>query len=100
MLCTPWDTLHDVAVLELTQREYEGAAIPRELCGQIEALLPGGDDRRPDEVLPLLTALARLEIDPNFEYVQPNDLAEIRRERPGGPRRLPLALSPEQLRNR
>ena len=29
MINTPWDGLRDVALLELTQREYEGALVPR-----------------------------------------------------------------------
>ena len=100
MINTPWDSLRDVALLELTQREYEGALIPRQLRRQIESLLPGLDDQRPEEILPLLAALADLELDTNFAYVQPNGLTAIRRERPSGPRRLQLSLSTEQLLDR
>lgn len=100
MISTPWDSLRDVALLELAQREYEGALIPRRLRRQIETLPSGRDDQQPEKILALLAALADLEIDASFAYVQPNELAAIRRERPSGPRRLPLALSAEQLLDR
>jgi hypothetical protein len=37
--------------------------------------------------------LEHLPRDPAFDFVQPNELEEIKKERPDGPRKLPLALN-------
>ena len=67
--------------LELIQRDYEGHPVPEDLKEQVAAL-DGEKDAMNFE------ALDKLPRDPNFAYVQPNDLEDIRRERPDGPRQL------------
>jgi ADP-ribosylglycohydrolase len=100
MIFTGWDNLRDAVTLELEQRAYEGALVPEGLREQVAALVPGDDDMNLEKIEPLFDALAALGLDPDYPYLQPNDLAGIRRERPDGPRRLSVDLSSDELLDR
>jgi ADP-ribosylglycohydrolase len=99
VIVTPWDNEREVVILELGQREFEGARVPERLRRQILALREA-DEINGDDLERLSDELAALEADPAFPYIQPNDLEGIRRERPVGPRRLSLGLSDDELLDR
>lgn len=92
---TPLQLLKD----ELVQLEYEGFQIPEELREKLEMIDPETDAW--SSVIPgfykQLEALPRV---PGYDWVEPNGLEEIRALRPQGPRRCPMTLSEEELKNR
>ena len=88
MIFTGWDTPLSLLQLELIQRDYEGHRVPDEVKEQVAALDDERDRMNFKAVDTLYSALEELPKDPDFAYVQPNDLDGIRRERPDGPRRL------------
>src|SRR3954465_481077 len=100
MIVASWDNVRGLLNAEVEQRAYEGALVPLALREQIAAVVLGEGDLSEGEIAPLFAALAALEPDPAFPYVQPNDLADIRRERPDGPRRLAVDLSESELLDR
>ena len=73
---------------EVIQRDYEGHTVPNDLKGQIAALDDEKDAWDFERVDTLYRALDNVQADPAFPYVQPNDLEDIRRARPDGPRQL------------
>jgi ADP-ribosylglycohydrolase len=98
MIVASWDTLRELLNAELQQRAYEGALVPSSLRERIATLTES--DMNEERIRPLFGALAALDVDPDFPYVQPNDLAGIRRERPEGPRHLAMELSDDALLDR
>jgi ADP-ribosylglycohydrolase len=88
MIFTGWEGPLKLLQMELIQREYEGHGVPEDLKEQVAALDDEQDDMNFEAVDPLFKALEQLPKDPEFAYVQPNDLAGIRSERPDGPRQL------------
>jgi len=95
-----WDLPIRLLKNEIIQREYEGHPVPEDLKRRIEQL----DDRRDafseQKISALRRELENLPRDPGFKYVQPDDLDEIRQERPPGPRRLDLNLTESELLDR
>ena len=89
MLTAGWDTPLSLLRLEVFQRAYEGGIVPQDLKAHISTL-DADDPWNADTIEPLWDALAACETDPDFEYVQPNDLEGIRAERPAGPRQLAM----------
>ena len=87
MIFTGWDTPLALLQMEVVQREYEGHRVPEDLKERITAL-DERDAMNFEAANTLYGALDELPKDPEFPYVQPNDLEGIRRERPAGPRRL------------
>ncbi|MDE0178220.1 MAG: ADP-ribosylglycohydrolase family protein, partial [Gammaproteobacteria bacterium] len=87
MIFTGWDTPLALLQMEVVQREYEGHRVPEDLKERITAL-DERDAMNFEAANTLYGALDELPKDPEFPYVQPNDLEGIRRERPEGPRRL------------
>lgn len=89
---------HPLALLqdELVQLAYEGWIIPERLRERVAMLHPVQDayNRLPCK---RCTGNWNLDRDPAFDFVQPNELDAIRRERPDGPRQLPLKLTEEEL---
>jgi ADP-ribosylglycohydrolase len=84
-----WDTLTDLLKQELIQRAEEGAVIgdlERRICAAI-----GMADEA--QLNALYDELMAQPLRADFPFVEPNDLAAIRAERPDGPRRLPGAAS-------
>ena len=88
MIFSGWTTPLGLLRLELIQRDYEGHPVPEDLKAEVAALDDETDAMNFEAVDVLYTALDRLPKDPDFGYVQPNDLEGIRRERPDGPRQL------------
>ena len=88
MIFTGWEGPLTLLQLEVTQREYEGHTVPENLKEQIAALDDEKDAFNFEAVDVLYKELDTLPQDPEFPYVQPNDLDGIRRERPDGPRQL------------
>ncbi|MCP4752072.1 MAG: ADP-ribosylglycohydrolase family protein [Proteobacteria bacterium] len=93
---TPLKLLRD----EITQREYEGYPVPENVRTQIEELHTTWDAYSEAKIGTLNRTLENLPKDPDFVYVQPNDLHEIRSERPDGPRKLSLETNNEELLDR
>ena len=88
MIFTGWTNPLALLRLELIQRDYEGHPVPEDLKEQVAALDGEKDAMNFEAVDVLYTSLDELPKDPNFGYVQPNDLEGIRKERPDGPRHL------------
>ena len=88
MIFTGWDTPLALLQLERIQRDYEGHRVPEGLKERIVALDDERDAMNFEAANTLYGALDELPKDPEFPYVQPNDLEGIRRERPAGPRQL------------
>ncbi|MFA5205943.1 MAG: ADP-ribosylglycohydrolase family protein [Lentisphaeria bacterium] len=93
---------HPLALLqgELVQLADEGWIIPERLRERVDMLHPVHDAYNEAPILALYAELEHLERDPGFDFVQPNELDAIRRERPDGPRQLPLKLTDDELLDR
>jgi len=100
MLLAGWDNPLALLREELTQLKYEGYYIPEEIRDRVQQLHPQADAYAEKPITELYAQLTELKREPSFDYVQPNDLEAIRRERPDGPRQLKLELSPSELRDR
>ena len=83
--------------LELDQREYEGHPVPDSIREQVSSLDPDEDSMNIAVTDPIFDELEALPKTADFHYVQPNDLASIRRERPDGPRQLRAVDATELL---
>ena len=83
--------------LELDQREYEGHPVPDSIRERVSALDPDEDSMNIAVTDPIFDELEALPKTADFHYVQPNDLASIRRERPDGPRQLGAVDATELL---
>ena len=88
MIFTGWDTPLKLVEAEVVQKEYEGIPVPDDLKERVAALDDEKDAMNFDAADELFEALDKLPKDPEFSYVQPNDLESIRKERPDGPRQL------------
>ncbi|MYF31619.1 MAG: hypothetical protein F4169_22755, partial [Gammaproteobacteria bacterium] len=88
MIFSGWDTPLALLQMEVVQREYEGHRVPQDLKERITALDVERDAMNFEGANTLYGALDELPKDPEFPYVQPNDLEGIRRERPAGPRQV------------
>ncbi|MBW2061987.1 MAG: ADP-ribosylglycohydrolase family protein [Deltaproteobacteria bacterium] len=95
-----WDTPVRQLKAEMVQLEYEGYPVPESIRVQVEQLHDTLDAFNEQKIQTLYTAFQNLAQDPNYNYVQPNDLRGIRRERPDGPRQLPLPLNDDELLDR
>ncbi|MCL6429847.1 MAG: ADP-ribosylglycohydrolase family protein [Anaerolineae bacterium] len=91
------DTLAAFVAAELAQRREEGCDV-----AEAEARLSRAMAGRPakNELEAIYASLLRLEVSPDFPYREPSDLAEIRAERPAGPRTIDLWLSTDELMDR
>ena len=88
MIFTGWESPLALLQMEVVQREYEGHRVSQGLKERIAALDDERDAMNFEAANTLYGALDELPKDPEFPYVQPNDLEGIRRERPEGPRQL------------
>ena len=95
-----WDTPLRLLQNEIIQREYEGYPVPDGIRERVDRLHHTWDAFNEKKILEIDQVLQNLPLDPNFDYVQPNDLRAIRRERPDGPRRLPLKSGDQELLDR
>ena len=74
---------------ELVQLEYEGCIVPESVKEKIAGLHPVYDAFNEQKLRQMYAALENLSRSPDYNYVQPNELEAIRKERPDGPRQLP-----------
>ena len=88
MIFTGWETPLEFLRMEVVQRDYEGFKVPDALREQVASLDKEADAMNFEVVDELYKKLEQLPRDPDFCYVQPNDLETIRKERPDGPRQL------------
>ncbi|HEY5561406.1 MAG TPA: ADP-ribosylglycohydrolase family protein [Clostridiaceae bacterium] len=86
-----WDSLKELVKEEITQRREEGCIV----TGFKEEWGVAGDDEK--KLMEIYHQLMQLEIKEDFNYVEPSELEDIRRERPEGPRQLKIDLTKEQL---
>ena len=100
MIITGWDSGVKLLKSEIEQVEYEGFVVPQELKEEINSLHDVYDANYELKINELTEKLRNLSKDPNFKYVQPNDLEGIRKERPAGPRQLKMKLSDSELLDR
>lgn len=92
----PFMSLPLLLQAELRQRREEGCDVTA-----FESQVAGVDETTPAaEIIALYDALGALERDPDFPYREPSQLKAIQRERPNGPRRLPLHLPDGELEDR
>ena len=80
MLVSGWAKPAKLLKIEIETLKYQGRIIPQELQDRINAL----DEREEDEQLlhSLKQELINCPVDSNFSYVQPDELDEIRKNRP------------------
>lgn len=99
MLTAGWESPLGNMRHEVTQREYEGCVVPVDIKEKLAAMT---DDSDADSsvLASIKTQLEALQPDKSFRYIQPNDLASIRAQRPEGPRQLPLELNEARLLDR
>jgi ADP-ribosylglycohydrolase len=100
MIITGWDTGVKLLKSEIEQTEYEGFIVPQELKEEINSLNETYDANNEVKISELTEKLKNLPKDPNFKYVQPNDLEGIKKERPDGPRQLKMNYSDAELLDR
>ena len=86
MIITGWDSGVKLLKSEIEQVEYEGFVVPQELKEEINSLHDVYDANYELKINELTEKLRNLSKDPNFKYVQPNDLEGIKKERPAGRR--------------
>src|SRR5215218_2870372 len=83
-----WDTPYKLLRHEITQRRDEGCVLSDDLLARIDALDPARDAYNLGAIDPLYDELMALPEDPALAAAEPNDLDQIRRLRPPGPRDL------------
>ncbi|HBO15638.1 MAG TPA: ADP-ribosylglycohydrolase family protein [Porticoccaceae bacterium] len=88
MIFTGWESPLQLLKMEVVQRAYEGYVVPIALKEHITQLDDENDAMNFEAVDGLFSELAKLSKDPNFTYSQPNDLVNIRKQRPEGPRQM------------
>lgn len=95
-----WDSPLNLLKAEIMQKEYEGYPVRADIKARIKSLDSKEDAFNQEKISELWKALSELPLDPDFKYIQPNDLDEIRKLRPDGPRKLKMDLSDEELLDR
>ncbi|MEE3019584.1 MAG: hypothetical protein VX349_07405, partial [Pseudomonadota bacterium] len=83
-----WDTPLEILRYAVVQSNYEGRTVPKSLADRVAALDDDADQMNFGAIDLLYKEIDALPIDPEFPYLQPNSLEEIRAERPEGPRQL------------
>ncbi|HEY3234266.1 MAG TPA: ADP-ribosylglycohydrolase family protein [Polyangiaceae bacterium] len=94
-----WAPPLDLLRQELTQRSDEGCRVPERLRAEIISL-ETEDSWNVERLNPLYDELMSLTEDPELSRREPNDLEEIRRLRPHGPRDLGYAPSRSEALDR
>lgn len=89
------EELEKLILDEIRQREEEGYDVS-------EVRVSLAELRREDasRLEMMMDRLSRLKMKPGCPYKEPSDLAGIRKERPEGPRRMPLGIPEEELRRK
>jgi len=96
-----WDTPLELVKYELTQLRYEGVVVTKDLNDQVAKLAKKKEknDMNFEAVGAIYDSLSKLKVSSSFRYDQPNNLAEIRKTRPKGPRQL-ATLDTQELFNK
>lgn len=99
MLISGWD--HPLANLrsELVQLEEEGYVVPESVKLRVAMLHPEAD-KWSERITDIYKRLEDLPVRDGWPYEEPDELDEIRRLRPDGPRRLEIRLSDSELLER
>ena len=100
MLITGYNNPLDLLKSELTQLDYEGYAIPEKANEAVKALDPEKDAFDEAKISKIAGMLGKLVKRADFNYVQPDDLEAIKRERPAGPRALKDSFDDSDLLDR
>lgn len=100
MLLTGWTTPLQLLKDEIVQKEYEGYSVPLVIRESVDQLHPTFDAFNEEKITRIHSMLDSLQIDPSFNYVQPNELDGIRKLRPDGPRKLELPYGETELLDR
>ncbi|OGV52721.1 MAG: hypothetical protein A2X49_16665 [Lentisphaerae bacterium GWF2_52_8] len=95
-----WKNPLDLLKYELVQLDYEGYIVPEAAREALAQLHPTYDICNTEKLNAIHQMLSNLPRKPDFHYVQPNELDEIKKERPDGPRKLPMKLSDAELLDR
>jgi hypothetical protein len=74
--------------------------VSERLRERVAMLHPVCDAYNEGKLLEFYAEPEQLERDPAFDFVQPNELEAIRKERPDGSRRLAMRLTDDELRDR
>lgn len=89
-----WDSFKDLVKEEVKQKQDEGCDVE----GYLEKVdMAGEDEHKLTAVYEELIALPVME---TFPFLEPNELDEIRSERPQGPRKLAISLSDDQWQDK
>lgn len=100
MLVSGYDSPLELLKYELVQLEYEGWLLPEGVREALAQLSSPRDSFNEAAISKIHSMLENLQRNPDFHYVQPNDLEGIRRERPKGPGKLKMKMDDEELLDR
>jgi len=84
-----WDILRNLLREEVIQRHQEGCNTE----GFVEKIEEAGSDRL--KLMAVYEEMIQLQVCPDFPFTEPSELEDIRKERPEGPRVLPVKHSDE-----
>jgi len=90
-----YDELERLVRDEIRQREEEGCDV-----SEVRSVLAEIKGRDPLTLKAMMKTLSKLKPKPNFPYCEPSELAEIRNERPKGPRVIATDFSRDDLLNK
>lgn len=99
MMIAGWENPLALLRQELIQLEEEGYAVPESIREQCAAFDPE-TDAYSERIAAIYPQLEHLSVRSDWAYEEPDELDEIRRLRPSGPRRFALSLSEQELRER
>jgi len=88
-----WEPLDMIVKNEITQREDEGF----DVGGLLQKWEAAGKDE--EKLMAVYRQLQNAPSQTNFPYTEPSELADIRGQRPDGPRRIDIRQNSEQLRD-
>ena len=100
MLIAGYTSARELLREEIAELEYEGFVIPERVREAFAMLHPEADACNESAIRKIYRLLDGASRRPDWEWVEPDDLEAIRRERPSGPRRFETAFSDEELLDR
>lgn len=100
MLIAGYASARELLREEIAELEYEGFVIPERVREAFAMLHPEADACNESAIRKIYRLLDGASRRPDWEWVEPDDLEAIRRERPSGPRRFETAFSDEELLDR
>ena len=86
-----WEPLPNIVLKEVKQREEEGC----DVSGFADRIRAASDSEK--ALLAIYEDLCKLEVQPDFPFVEPSELEGIKAERPDGPRELDIPHSEEVM---